>query len=82
MSHCPSLGIPMQIDPARSALWRVRAEHYRIRAAVSASPGAQLAYSVLADCAESIADRFAQGEFGNRAQAVVESDRPERPATD
>ena len=72
----------MQTDPARSALWRVRAEHYRIRAAVSAAPGAQLAYSVLADCAEGIADRFARGEFGGRALAVLESDRPERSATD
>ena len=51
----------MQIDPARLAKWRERAAEYRTRADVSASPGTQLAFRALAECADSVADRLAQG---------------------
>jgi len=37
---------------------RARAEEYRICAEACASPGSQLAYRALAECADSVADRI------------------------
>jgi hypothetical protein len=51
----------MQIDPARAARWRERAEEYRVCADACISDGAKLAYLALADCADKIATGIDQG---------------------
>jgi hypothetical protein len=65
----------MPIDVTKAAKWRMRAEQYRVCAASCISPGAQLAYRALAQCADDIASRFDEAAF-NPAKA------PDRPAPD
>jgi hypothetical protein len=42
----------------RVARWRERAEAYRTSAEACTSPGSQLAYRALAECADGVADRM------------------------
>jgi hypothetical protein len=65
----------MQIEPARIARWRERAEEYRVCADACVSPGAQLAYRALAECADRVADRFEHGDLGERDAPAADPSR-------
>ena len=54
----------MNVDPARIAKWRERANHYRACSKNAREPGSKLAYLALAECADGLADRMMRGEIG------------------
>ena len=56
--------LDMNVDPARIAKWRERANHYGACSANAQEPGTKLAYLALAECADGLADRIMRGEIG------------------
>jgi hypothetical protein len=54
----------MNIDPARIAKWRERAQYYRACMTNATEPGTKLAYRALSECADRLADQILRGEIG------------------
>jgi hypothetical protein len=56
----------MEEEAARIAWWRSLADQYRIKAALALTAGSRFAFHVLAECADELAERIADGTITSR----------------